>query len=129
MVYRLLANLVVVLHFAFVLFAVFGGLLALWHRRWAWWHLPVVVWAVLIEWIGWVCPLTPLENWLWRKGGEAGYQGSFAEQYIVPLLYPLGLTRSLQFVMGAVVLGINVAIYGWLLYRARKMHTPNSVPE
>jgi hypothetical protein len=118
--YRLLANLVIVVHFAFILFALFGVFLTLWEKRWAWFHVPVVIWAVLIEWIGWVCPLTPLENWLRHKSGQAGYQGSFIEQYIYPLLYPLGLTRSLQFLLGAIVMSLNLAIYGWILYRKRK---------
>lgn len=118
--YRLLANLVVLLHIAFILFATFGGLLVLWRRRWAWIHLPIVAWAVLIEWIGWICPLTPLENWLRQKAGEAGYYGDFVDQYLLPLIYPTGLTRGVQFVLGAFVLSINLAIYSVVIYRGRK---------
>ena len=111
MMYRLLANLVVMLHLAFILFATFGALLVWWRKRWVWIHLPCVVWAVLIEWVGWTCPLTPLENWLWHKAGLTGYHDSFAAHYLLPLIYPTWLTPSIQFVMGALVLAINVAIY------------------
>jgi hypothetical protein len=78
------------------------------------------VWAVLIEWIGWVCPLTPLENWLRRKGGELGYNVNFIERYIHPLLYPVGLTRFVQLMLGALVLGINLGIYGSLISRRHR---------
>ena len=118
--YRLLANAVVLLHFAFVLFATFGALLVWRWKRLAWGHLPCVAWAVLIEWIGWTCPLTPLENWLWHQAGQNGYQESFAQHYILPLIYPAWLTPSIQYVMGALVLGINLAIYGGLLWHARQ---------
>jgi hypothetical protein len=118
MLYRLLADFVVLLHFAFVLFAVLGGLLVIWWKKAAWAHLPVVIWATLIELIGWVCPLTPLENWLRRRGGEAGYTNTFIEQYILPLLYPVSYTHSVQLMLGFLVLGINLLLYGAVLIRA-----------
>jgi hypothetical protein len=106
-----------------VLFAVLGGLFVLRWKRWAWIHIPCVLWGALIEFLGWVCPLTPLENWLRRSGGEAGYPTSFVEHYILPILYPGELTRGLQMVLGLVVIVINVGVYGWLGYRARKRRT------
>ncbi len=117
--YRTLADLVVIVHFGFVLFAVLGALLVLKWRWVAWVHIPAAVWAALIEFAGWICPLTPLENWLRVRSGAAGYRGGFVEHYILPILYPEGLTRGVQVVLGVLVLLINLAIYGWLLYRRR----------
>lgn len=118
--YRLLADLTVVAHFVFVLFAVGGGLLVLRWRRVVWLHIPAAVWAALIEFYGWVCPLTPLENWLRVRSGASGYRGGFIEHYILPVLYPRALTRELQIVLGIFVLVVNLAIYSWLLIRAIK---------
>lgn len=120
MFYRLLADLVVFLHFGFVLFAVFGGLFVIKWTRIAWIHLPSAIWAVLIECMGWICPLTPLEIWLRELGGELGYRTGFIEHYILPLLYPAHLTRRLQIILGLGVLSINALIYGYLLYRRKK---------
>lgn len=111
MIYRVLADLVLALHLGFVLFVILGGLLVV---RWpllAWVHIPAVVWGVLIEYMGWICPLTPLENSFRVRGGQAGYSGGFIEHYIQPLLYPNGLTRGTQLVLGSVVLLLNVAAY------------------
>ena len=117
MVYRFLADLVLVAHFAFVVFAVVGALLVLRWRWVVWLHLPAVVWAALIEFAGWICPLTPLENWLRELSGSAGYESGFVEHYILPVLYPGGLTREVQIVLGLLVLAVNIGIYGWLLRR------------
>ena len=114
---RLLADLVLLLHLAFVLFVVFGGLLVLRWRRIAWLHVPAFVWGAAIEFGGWVCPLTPLENRLREMGGEGGYAGGFVERYLVPVLYPGELTREIQIALGLAVLLINLAIYGFLLCR------------
>jgi uncharacterized protein DUF2784 len=116
----MLADLVVALHFAFVLFVVLGGLLVLRWPRLAYLHIPAAIWGVLIEFAGWICPLTPLENALRVRAGEAGYQGSFVEHYILPVLYPSALTRNVQFLLGALVLALNLAIYGYLLRRIRR---------
>lgn len=118
MFYRVSADLVVLVHLAFVLFAVFGAFLVVRSRRWIWIHVPTVCWATLIEWVGWVCPLTPLEKWLRQKGGLGAYRGGFIEHYILPLLYPAGLTRPVQVGLGVFVLGFNVAIYLWIWRRA-----------
>lgn len=123
MTYHWLAELVVGLHFAFVLFVLFGGLLALWWRWVAWVHLPAAAWGVLIELAGWVCPLTPLEKWLRQESGAAGYAGGFVEHYILPLLYPAGLTRGAQYALGAIVLVVNMMVY-WRVARRGAGHGP-----
>ena len=111
MTYRVLADLALVLHLGFVLFVVLGGLLVVRWPRLAWVHIPAAVWGVLIEYTGWICPLTPLENSLRVRGGEPGYGGGFIQHYIQPLLYPNGLTRGTQLVLGSAVLLLNVAAY------------------
>jgi len=111
MPYRIAADLVVLLHCLFVLFVVLGGILVLRYPRVAWFHVPAVLWGIGIEWLGGICPLTPLENHLRALGGQAGYQGGFIEHYLLPLLYPSGLTRTMQLVLGLLVLLINAVIY------------------
>jgi hypothetical protein len=123
MPYRILADLVVGVHAVFVAFVVVGGLLAL---RWPWVpvvHLPAAVWGALIEFRGWICPLTPLENSLRAAAGEAGYRGGFIEYYLLPVLYPAGLTRGVQLALGSVVMVVNLAVYGFLLARRRRTRT------
>jgi hypothetical protein len=115
--WRLLADAVVVVHCAFVLFVVLGGLLVLRRPRLAWLHLPAAVWGVAIEWGGFICPLTPLENRLRARAGETGYMGGFVERYLLPVLYPEGLTGDVQLLLGAGVLVVNVVVYGRLLTR------------
>lgn len=107
------------LHFLFVVFVVLGGLLVL---RWpwvAWIHLPTVAWGALIEFANWVCPLTPLEKALRERAGGGGYRGGFIEHYILPVLYPAGLTRTVQLVLGALVIVVNLAVY-WVVWRRRE---------
>jgi hypothetical protein len=117
MFYRILADLVVMGHFAFVLFVIFGGFFVLWPKRVAWIHVPCVLWAIIIELAGWICPLTPLEIMLRRKGEALAYKSGFIEHYILPVLYPTVLTRRLQITIGFLVFAINLGIYGWVLYR------------
>jgi hypothetical protein len=120
LIYRVLADLVLVVHLAFVLFVVLGGLLVL---RWpplALLHIPAAAWGVLIEYTGWICPLTPLENSLRLKGGEAGYSGGFIQHYVQPTLYPSGLTRGTQLVLGSIVLLVNLAAYAAVASRMKK---------
>jgi hypothetical protein len=118
--YGLLADLVVVVHFAFVLLVVFGALLVLRWPRIAWVQLPAAVWGTVIEWAGWICPLTPLENSLRARGGATGYSGGFVEHYLLGVLYPAGLTRNVQIVLGLTVLVVNATAYGLLLTRRRR---------
>ena len=120
MFYRIFADLVVGVHFAFVLFVILGGFWVLRWKRSAWIHVPAVLWAALIEFVGWVCPLTPLENWLRKTGGEFEYRSSFIEHYILPILYPSALTRHLQIILGLLVIVVNLGIYGWVLHRTLK---------
>ena len=101
---------------------VLGGLLVLRWPRAAWLHIPAAIWGVLIEYTGWICPLTPLENSFRARGGEMGYTGGFIEHYIQPLLYPAGLTRGTQIVLGSFVLLLNLGAYGILLTRAKTAH-------
>ena len=117
---RFLADAVVVFHVLFIAFAVGGGLLVLRWRRVLWLHLPAVAWAVFVEVMSWPCPLTPLENYFRRLGGEAGYPESFVEHYVMPVLYPEGLTDQVQFLIGSFVLTVNVAVYAAVVWRWRR---------
>ena len=126
MIYHLLADLVVVIHLLFVFFVMSGGLLVLRWRIFAWIHIPSVFWAALIEFCGWICPLTPLENHLRIKGGSSGYATGFVEHYIIPLLYPSQLTRKLQIFLGLLVVAVNLVIYLWIWHPWKKRNK-NSV--
>ena len=120
MIYRLLADLVFLAHLAFVLFVVLGGI-AVWRRpKLAWLHVPAFAWGALIEFAGWICPLTPWEQSLRRLAGEKGYSGGFVEHYLFPLLYPEGLTRDVQIALGVLVLLINAVAYTLILRRSRR---------
>jgi len=117
--YGLLADAVLVAHFGFVLFVALGGLLVI-KRGWiAWLHLPAAAWGAAIELGGWICPLTPLENHLREQAGEATYGGDFVARYLMPVVYPEGLTREVQFVLGSAVLVFNAAIYTLVVRRRR----------
>ena len=120
MAYNLLADLVVLVHFLFVLFSLLGALLVIRWRKMMWLHLPAALWAAGIEFSGNICPLTPLENWLRIRGGGAGYAGDFIGHYLMRLLYPSGLTRDVQILLGVIVVGINIGIYGYLIFFVKK---------
>jgi len=115
---RVLASLVVLAHMAFVAFVVAGGVLALRWPRVAWVHLPAALWGAMIALVGWVCPLTPLENWLRVRGGAAAYDTGFLGHYLLPILYPVSLTRGVQIATGVFVVVLNVLVY-WRALRAR----------
>jgi len=117
--YRLLADLLVGTHFLFIVFVVAGGFLAWRWRRAAWIHLPVAAWGALIEFAGWICPLTPLENQLRQAAGEAGYSGGFIEHYLIPIVYPGSLTRGMQLGLGIAVVVVNAVAYGKLAWGRR----------
>ncbi len=120
MVWQIAADIVVVIHAAFIVFAVLGGLLVAWRRYWIWAHLPCAAWAAMVVLAGWVCPLTPLEYWLRDMAGQDGYSGSFIDHYLMPLIYPPGLTRNVQIVLGIGVLTLNTLVYGWIFVRHRR---------
>jgi hypothetical protein len=115
----MLADLIVLIHFAFVLFVIFGGLLALRWPKVAYVHLPIAVYGALIELVGWICPLTPLEKRLRESAGLQGYQGGFVEHYILPALYPSELTRNVQLMLGGLVIMLNLAVYALVLRSSR----------
>ena len=112
MIDRVLADLVLLAHLTFIVFVVAGGLLALRFRWGPWLHLPAAAWGVSIELSGRVCPLTPLENSLRHAAGEAGYEGGFVEHYLVPVIYPAGLTSEVQLGLAALVVVANLLVYG-----------------
>ncbi|MFA8433271.1 MAG: DUF2784 domain-containing protein [Marinifilaceae bacterium] len=120
MIYRVLADIVVVFHLAFILFVFLGGLLVLKWTKVAWCHVPMVIWGAVVEFGNLICPLTHLEFYLRTLGGERGYAIDFVEQYIVPIVYPAALTIQLQIVLGTLVLLINGLIYLWIGYRIRR---------
>jgi hypothetical protein len=119
MIYHALANMVLVLHLAFIVFVVLGAALSWRFPRLRWLHFAALAWAAFIEFSGGICPLTPLENRLRALGGEAGYSVSFVERYLMPILYPANLTVPTQFVLGGLVVAVNLIAYA-LAYRAWK---------
>lgn len=119
MFFRLAADGVLLLHLAFILFALLGAAMAV---RWRWIplvHLPAAAWGFFVELTGRACPLTDLENYLRVKSGQSGYTESFIEHYILDIIYPSGLTSEIQFALAGVVVVVNIAIYGWLFSRRR----------
>lgn len=123
-IYLFLADIIVIIHLGFAAFVVSGALLVL-KRRWvAWLHLPAAAWGALVEFAGLICPLTPLENRLRLAGGSAAYRGDFIQHYLIPVLYPAGLTREIQILLGTFVVLINAGCYGWIVWRAVKRRRP-----
>ncbi len=126
--YRFLADALVVFHFCFVAFVLTGGVLVLRWRKAAVLHIPAVLWGIWVECAGWMCPLTPLENYLREAAGGVAYQGSFVEHYVMPVLYPIDLTRDFQITLGAVIALINILVYAAAFTRGSRRHTsPNSL--
>lgn len=128
MLYSLAADALLVVHFWFIGFVVLGGLLVL---KWRWLvflHLPAAAWGALIEFLGWLCPLTPWEQQLRRAAGESGYDTSFLEHYLMPLIYPANLHYDMQIVLGSFVIIINLLIYGWLGLRRMRQRQGLEAP-
>jgi len=117
MIYLILADVLVIVHLFFIIFALFGGLLLIWRASLFSVHLPAAVWAALISFKGWICPLTPLENQLRSVAGTQGYTGGFISHYLTPVIYPVGLTLNMQIVLGVFVVVINIAIYCFVYYK------------
>ncbi|MEO6565949.1 MAG: DUF2784 domain-containing protein [Casimicrobiaceae bacterium] len=118
MLARVLADATVALHFAFILFVVFGGALVWRRTAWAWLHVPAVAWVAWLEFTQAICPLTPLENALRARAGDAGYAGGFIQHYLEPVIYPGALTPGIQLVLGVLVVAINVVVYALVWRRA-----------
>lgn len=115
MIYNVLANIVLLIHLGFIIFVLCGGFFGFWWRKVVVLHIPAVLWGAFVEFSGWICPLTPLENRFRIKAGELGYSGGFVENYIQPLIYIEGLTAEMQFVFGSVVILLNLFVYGWII--------------
>lgn len=115
MLKRLAAELVLLVHFAFVAFAVFGGFLGILNRSWLWLHAPVVVWSSVVNLAAWTCPITPLEQHFRRQAGEAGYTGGFVQHYIGPLVYPGGMPRRFELVAAISIVAWNSIVYAFVL--------------
>lgn len=115
MLYSFLSAATVIFHALFVLFVVFGGFLVVRWRRLAWLHVPTAIWGVVIELAGWVCPLTPLENYFRARAGEGAYRGGFVEHYVIPVLYPGDLTQRTQVLLATFVIVVNAVAYALVL--------------
>jgi len=123
--YRLLADGVVVLHLFFILFVVLGGILTLVRPKVIWVHIPCVLWAIIIELTGRICPLTPLENELRSWAGQGMYSGDFVMHYIEPMIYLEGLTRQFQIILGVMAALVNMIVYGWIYFRKKRKGLEN----
>ncbi|HYN55121.1 MAG TPA: DUF2784 domain-containing protein [Methylotenera sp.] len=119
MYFRLAADSVLLLHLAFILFALLGGAMTVWWRWIPFVHLPAAAWGFFVELASRICPLTYLENYFRIKAGQSGYTDSFVEHYLLDIIYPSGLTPDTQFALAGVVVIVNIAIYGWLFFRRR----------
>lgn len=120
MFYSIIADSLVVIHFAFIIFVVFGGLLIF---KWRWliyFQLTAAIWGILIEFLGWGCPLTPLENHFRDLAGSADYSEGFIDHYIIPIVYPAGISPVIQFSLGFLVIVFNLVIYGFVIRKIRK---------
>lgn len=117
MLSRIAADLVLAVHLGFIVFVILGGLLLLRFPKIMYLHIPAAVWGAFVEISGRICPLTTWENDLRQSAGESGYAESFVEHYLVPIIYPAGLTRDVQLTLAGIVVFANIVIYGWLLYR------------
>ena len=113
--YSIIADIIVVVHFLFIVFVVGGGLLVLRWPRLAWIHLPAVIWGALVELRSWICPLTPLENHFRDLAGKQLYSGDFVERYLLPVIYPATLTASIQQILGGAVIVVNIIFYAWII--------------
>ncbi|WP_430931644.1 DUF2784 domain-containing protein [Saccharicrinis sp. 156] len=119
MVYKVLADIIFMLHLFFIVFVVLGGILVLRWEKLVWVHIPLALWGVIVEWGNFICPLTPLENKLRELGGGTGFELSFTEQYLYPIVYIDNLNREVQLVLGLIVLFINFVVYSMVFLRKK----------
>ncbi len=126
MMYAIAADLVLIVHGLFIAWVAMGSMAVLYWPRLAVIHLPALVWGVYVSVSGRLCPLTPLEQWLRVSAGQRGYSGGFIDHYLVPLIYPDGLTRPAQTTIGLVLVAFNTGMYGLLIYRRRSAHEPHA---
>jgi hypothetical protein len=117
---KLLADLILILHLAFILSVIFGGLLVMWKPGLAWIHIPLFLWAGMVNMASWICPLTPLEVMYRIRAGQEGYEESFIEHYLEPVVYPAGMTREIEFLTGLAVVLLNVCLYSIMIVRRRR---------
>jgi hypothetical protein len=117
---KIFADLILIVHLAFILSAIFGSLFVLWKPKLAWIHIPLFLWAGTVNMVSWVCPLTPLEVKYRIQAGQAGYETSFIEHYIEPIVYPVGMTREIEFITGLAVVLLNIFVYITLFHRTRR---------
>jgi hypothetical protein len=127
MIYRTMADAILILHFGFLVFVLLGGFAVLRWPRMRWLHVPAALWGILIEYTGWICPLTPLEVALRHLGGQVGYAGGFIERYVTALMYPAGLTRRAQWILGTFALAVNLLVYVRVFRRWRAHAAPPRV--
>jgi hypothetical protein len=120
MTYLILANIILAVHLLFIIFVVFGSLFVFYKKWFSWLHIPAVIWGILIEFSGWICPLTPLENHFRIIAGQSGYTHSFVQQYLLKMIYPDRLTRQDQIMIGCVILILNLFVYLLIFKRLRK---------
>jgi hypothetical protein len=119
--YGILAGVIIVAHFLFIAFVASGGLLVLRWPSLAWVHLPAVVWGIVVELTGWICPLTPLENYLRQLAGKSSYSGDFIEQYLIPIIYPANFTAATQYILGGLVIAVNLILYFLVIQKQRAL--------
>ena len=125
MIYRVAADFVLVTHFAFIVLVVAGGLVVFRYAWFVWIHLPAATWGAFVELTGRICPLTTLENYLRVYAGQEGYADSFVEHYILPVIYPVGLTRDIQLVLAGLVIAVNVILYATILLHKKRQKIGN----
>jgi len=116
MLFRLLADIVVIIHGLFIIYALLGSLWYFYRRYLIWLHIPAAIWIGIVEINHWICPLTPLENYLRFRGNEAGYKGGFVEHYILPVIYPVDLTPEFQVILGGLAFSLNALLYTIIIY-------------
>ncbi|MDX2349861.1 MAG: DUF2784 domain-containing protein [Porticoccus sp.] len=112
-----MADAVVIFHLLVIIYGLLGGLFVLWRHWTIVLHLPLAIWVSVIEFTHWICPLTPLEKWLRESGGAEAYSAGFVEHYLIPIIYPPGLTPEIQIVLGLGAIGVNLLVYGYVFFR------------